>query len=255
MAILGQISWRSGLGELAIIVLGVLIALAVDDWYAGIQERERELAWVNSVHDDLVVDRAQLNEMLTMNASNMEVIRELIANIDDPQFLVENNVDYLRKLKQATITYFFRPTTTTYTELTGGGGLSTISNRQFIRALIDYHRASTLTDELNDVIQNAKWFEYNDVLATVIDPVLMADMTLDWHIRADQWPSSQDSGLQHVLGESVDLLEATSSNRLRTALARNLDAAVVQHGDLYRMLRQCEEVLGQAEKELERLAR
>ena len=249
-----NLNWRSNLGELGIIVLGILIALAADDWYAGIHERSQEIAWVSGIRDDLVADQLQLDELLKGNASNMEVIRELISSIDDPSYDVDNNVEYLRKLKQAMITTFFRPTTTTYTELTGGGGLSTISNRSFIRAVIDYHRAAVLTDDLNDVIKNAKWFNYPKVLGQVIDPILLPDMTLDWYRRAGQWPSEDSAADPEILAESVDLSRARSSEELRTALVKNLDAAIVQHGDFYRMLLQCEGVLALAEKELDRLA-
>jgi hypothetical protein len=248
-----NVNWRNSLGELGIIILGILIALAADDWYAGIRERSQEIAWVSSIRDDLVADQRQLNELLSGNASNMEVIRELISSIDNDSYRVESTVEYLRKLKQATITTFFRPTTTTYMELTGGGGLSTISNRAFIRAVIDYHRASTLTDDLNDVIKNAKWFEYNRALKQVIDPILVPDMTLDWYRRAGQWPSEGGASDSDLLTDTVDLSRARSSQELRGALVGNLDAAIVQHGDLYRMLLECENVLSMADEELERL--
>ncbi len=249
-----RIPWKRLSVEGAAIVVSILLAFAIDAWYAGIHERSQEIAWVSGIRDDLVADQRQLDELLNGNASNMEVIRELISSIDNPSYDVENTVEYLRKLKQATITYFFRPTTTTYTELTGGGGLSTISNRSFIRAVIDYHRAANLTDDLNDVIRNAKWFNYNQVLAQVIDPILLPDMTLDWHRRAGQWPSEDGAAVLEMLADSVDLSRARSSEELRTALVKNLDAAIVQHGDFYRMLLQCEEVLALAEKELDQLA-
>ena len=248
-----RIPWKRLYVEGAAIVVSILLAFAIDAWYAGIHERSQEIAWVSGIRDDLVADQRHLDELLKGNASNMDVMRELISSIDDPSYDVDNNVEYLRKLKQAMITTFFRPTTTTYTELTGGGGLSTISNRSFIRAVIDYHRAAVLTDDLNDVIKNAKWFNYPKVLGQVIDPILLPDMTLDWYRRAGQWPSEYSAADLDILAESVDLSRARSSEELRTALVKNLDAAIVQHGDFYRMLLQCEGVLALAEKELDRL--
>lgn len=253
MKTLKKINWRSGLAELAIIVVGVLIALAVNDWYAGVQQRSQEIGWVNGIHDDLDADRRELQEMLEETTASMEIIRELVSSIDDPTYEVTDTLAYLRKLKRATVTGFFRPTETTYTELTGGGSLSTISNRSLVRAVIDYHRQAHLSDDLNDMIREVKWFEYNEALAQVIEPTLLADMTEDWHRRAGLWPPDSGATVPEPLTQPIDFSRLRSSAELRTALARSLDLTVVQRGDLFRMLLLCEEVLEMAERELQRL--
>jgi len=243
------LSWRRGLAEMSVVVLGILIALAVDDWYAGRQDHAKELAWVQGLRDDLHADRRALEEQLAVLEESELVLRRLIELIDQPHIEVRDTADYLRMLKRATITYYFEPVTTTYQELTGSGSVSAISNRDLMRGYIEYLTAAGVTSELNDYVRQVKWFEFNRVFAEVIEPTLIAELTRDFFRSLDQWP--QDSA--PIPSGGVDLTEVRASQRFRTALARNLDASVAQRGDTYRMRAECDGILEVVEQELERL--
>lgn len=65
------------------------------------------------LRDDLSRDHTVLGEQLVIAQENANVIRGLIHSIEDPTLPIEDTVAYLRQLKRATITYYFRPTATT----------------------------------------------------------------------------------------------------------------------------------------------
>lgn len=244
-----RIGWRRGLAEMGIVVLGILIALAADDWYAGRQDRAREATLVQGLYDDVAADRAALEAQLELIAESEAVLNRLIGLIDRPREEVGDTAEYLRMLKQATVAYYFQPATTTFQELTGSGSVSAISNRELMRAYIEYLGAAEVTANLNAYVRQVKWFDYNEVLAETIEPTLLPELTRDLYQSLDQWPE-EDGGLA-VTG--LDLTPARSSQRFRTVLARGLDASVVQRGDAYRMLGECERVLALAEQELVRM--
>ena len=248
-----SINWGKLGAEFAVIVVGVLVALAVDDWYAGVQLRSAEITWVTGLRDDLRNDQANLTDHIAAVDKSAEAIHALLASIDDPSREISDPLDYLRKVKLAVITYFFEPTDTTITELTGGGSLSAISNRELVRAVIDYHRAARTTEAINDFLIRVRWFGYNVALAELLEPAVLAAITEDWFRQAGQWPPDGRSSPLEDLAQTVDLTQIRSSPRLRVALARSLDATVVQRGDLYRMLQECESVLAIADAELERM--
>ena len=56
-ALLGLVNWRYAFGELALIVIGITIALGFNSWYAGIDDRRDEIAYLRrirlSLEDDL----------------------------------------------------------------------------------------------------------------------------------------------------------------------------------------------------------
>jgi len=243
--------WRGSVTELFIVVVGILIALAVDDWYAGVQQRDQEVAWVTSIRDDLAADRTTLEDGLSFLDETRNVIRDLIETLDDPSYVVADTLGYLRQIKRATLATYFRPTATTYTELTASGGLSVISSRLLTRAVIDYHESARLTEDLNEIVQRIRWDDYSDALAEVIEPTILSALTEDVYRQADQWPPAAAVSLPTSSFPNLDRLR--SSPEFRTALARSLDAVAVQYGDLYRMLTANEHVLRLANDEAARL--
>lgn len=119
-----------------------------------------------------------------------------------------------------------------------------------MRAVIEYHQAALQTADLNQIIREVKWHNYNEVLAEVLEPTLLAPMTEDWYRGVDLWPPEE---LTHSPLEEfgvVDLSRLRSSQAFRTALARNLNYTVVQIGDLHRMRQEAERVLATAEDSL-----
>ena len=62
-------AWRRVLGEIAIIVLGVLIALAVNDWAQGRNDRALERRYLERLRADAGHNAATLEQMLHTNES------------------------------------------------------------------------------------------------------------------------------------------------------------------------------------------
>lgn len=46
-----SIEWGKRGAEFAVIVIGVLVARAVNDWHAGVQLRCAEVAWVTGIRE------------------------------------------------------------------------------------------------------------------------------------------------------------------------------------------------------------
>ena len=63
-------------GELAIIVVGVLIALAADSWREGLRDRDREMAYLEGIRTDMVEAR----EVLDAAVAEDSVYREVAAS-------------------------------------------------------------------------------------------------------------------------------------------------------------------------------
>lgn len=56
--------WRYAVGEVVLIVVGILFALAVSEWQADRVERRTELALLRDLHTGLSADRAAAQELL-----------------------------------------------------------------------------------------------------------------------------------------------------------------------------------------------
>ena len=85
MAKLNTIWRKTWVAQLVILIFGILVALALDDWYKRIQEDKQEKAWVRGLYDDLQSDKEELRHQLEILHQNTLVIEELIESIDNSQ--------------------------------------------------------------------------------------------------------------------------------------------------------------------------
>ena len=237
-----------------------MIALAVNDWYTNLQLRGQEIAYVRNIRDDLAIDRANLEANIRYNEDTARVIRELVTVLDDSSAQVDEPTLFLRQLKRAGTAYFFHPVATTFAELSGGGNLSLITDRDFLRAVIDYHHTASFVSSLDEPVRNAMWRKYYDALAEVIEPMLLVELTEDiYKAMSDEsfgprtpMERMNDTSVEFS-NEDVDLTRLRDHPTFRTALARNLDSTSVQNGAYSRLLRQCEAALQHADNTLARI--
>ena len=80
--LLGTINWRYAVGEVALIVIGILIALAASEWQAGRAERRTELALLADLRTGLAADHAAARSVLDSYRDIAERLQALLAHMD-----------------------------------------------------------------------------------------------------------------------------------------------------------------------------
>ena len=81
------IQWRRLLAEGSVIVASILLALAADAWWDGVQEVKAELRLLNSIRQDLVETREDL--LLTVSVMTQQVDRFEVYLYADPAVIAE----------------------------------------------------------------------------------------------------------------------------------------------------------------------
>lgn len=74
---------RTSIGEVLIIVLGVLLALAVDDWRQSRQDRALEAALLERMRDELLADAADLASARREVLARLWVLDAVLAHVGD----------------------------------------------------------------------------------------------------------------------------------------------------------------------------
>ncbi len=237
-----------------VIVGSILLAFGIDALWDGVQERQSERDYIASIRDDLAADRVQLDTLIAFFEQSDGEIRDLLHTLDTPTRVVTDTLAFVRQLFRVGLAYTFTPATTTYAELTGGNDLSLASNRDFFRAVIDYHKEAELASRLDEQTLRLMWVDYFGALPLALsDPVLMADMVTDVNLRGTMVDrSTVGTGVSPLVASAVgiDLSPLRSSTAFRTALAGALRAVQVQLGSLRRLLLRCVAVLALAQEEL-----
>ena len=81
-----DIDWANHAVELALVIVGILIALGIDNWHTEQQERRSEFRVLGQLHQDLARDLAAINEIMAEREASIAAMAELRGTIDGAPF-------------------------------------------------------------------------------------------------------------------------------------------------------------------------
>ncbi|MEN2282965.1 DUF6090 family protein [Algoriphagus sp. SE2] len=136
------------MGEIFLVVIGILIALAINNWNEEVKNQKREKAFLTNLREDLRADSLRLQELnntLQSAVSFKRVFENRINGKESDQDSVNANFR-----GQYNILVDFIPNSTSMDELTSGNSLSLISNSSLRRKIV------ALYNNYNDLILKLK---------------------------------------------------------------------------------------------------
>ena len=74
---LGKINWKSIIGEVALIFLGITLAIWFDNWNEGIADSHDKLIYIQSLKEDLQDDIEEYESLISWNDNRIKRIYEL----------------------------------------------------------------------------------------------------------------------------------------------------------------------------------
>ncbi len=140
-----HLNWRYVLGELAIVVTGILIAFGVNNWGQARQERAREQQYLLGLVSDLQRDSTELSTMLGRLQQKNELARQVIGHFYR-ELPGRDTIPWVifRDLSQGS---HFVPYQTTYQMLLNSGDLALISDFSLRNEIVEHYTRYT---ELED---------------------------------------------------------------------------------------------------------
>jgi hypothetical protein len=144
-----RINWPRAIGEFVIIVMGVLAALAVDEWRSEYNDRKTEVDYLGRLRVDIERDIEELSSHLLLLEAKADFIQSLLDNTIESQFS-ENP----RALMEAKVYSSFRglpdSVSTTFDELKSTGRLALIRDLVIRNAMSEYYSGyASLTGQLH----------------------------------------------------------------------------------------------------------
>jgi len=114
------------IGEIVLVVIGILIALQINNWNNEQTYRAREIKYLNGLKADFAVDLVNLNEFISDKERKTSSAWLLL---NSPPPVTANELQYLDSLSWNVFSWnTFEPGTKTLDELIGSGNLSFITN-------------------------------------------------------------------------------------------------------------------------------
>lgn len=147
MAKSGVIAWKTLTVEAVAIVVSILLAFAIDAWWADKKESDVEQVALLALRSDFIASRKQLEEVLV----SLESARTDFAHFQSVTTaeLVEIDPDTIRGFLTALAkNHTFDPVTATLDALVNDGRLGLISDAQLLNQLSNWQRS---LDNIEDV--------------------------------------------------------------------------------------------------------
>ena len=130
-------------GEIALVMIGILLALQVNNWNESRNEQKLANEYLKGIEADMRLDIAQIDSILVNLAMTVSIIQEI-----DP-IVHENSVDYLGQYSN-----LFVEVDTSKTDLLFYRGISFRSNRSSYNSLVSDGKTGLIKDrELFQSIQ------------------------------------------------------------------------------------------------------
>ena len=144
-----KIDWPKAVGEFLVIVIGVLAALAVDEWRDEREDRESEAAYLSRLAVDIKRDIEVFTDEAVVLQKKAAFIQGLLDNTIEQQFS-----DNPRTLMEAKVYSSFRGVPglvrSTFDELLSTGRLALIRDVDLRSALSEYYAEyASLNEQVN----------------------------------------------------------------------------------------------------------
>lgn len=123
------------IGEIILVVIGILIALQINNWNEIRKDRNKELAYLENIREDLTINQDKINALIERRNKRAEVAHKLIGHIEgDP---VESWHQFNRETIKIYTWERFYQHNYTFEEMISSGNLSYIKNDSIKTWLFD----------------------------------------------------------------------------------------------------------------------
>ncbi len=129
---------KYAIGEIVLVVVGILIALQVNNWNEDQKEKKIQIRYLKRIHTDIQKDTTYLRQKIQKAQNEQESYYYFIHSMYDVQSTTED----FKKLISSTVwdSEDLILQDETFTEITTSGKLDLISDDQLKESIIDYYR-------------------------------------------------------------------------------------------------------------------
>lgn len=130
---------KYAIGEIILVVIGILIALSINNWNTKKKDIQREQLYLKALHKELIQDAKSQTEILR-NLEMMENGAIYVMNVlDDPKKTIKDTLEFCNKFKVMMAFDQQLPKPVIWHELQSTGNMALIQNRALIEQLYAYY--------------------------------------------------------------------------------------------------------------------
>lgn len=186
------------LGEILLVVIGILIALQINTWNENRINKNKEVAIISDLHREFQKNKTKLDSTIAYHRTILEAISEVMNLIGEPEeFVLEHNTDSLIYL---TIDYDdFSPSQSVISELISSGKLNLISSDSLRVLIFDW---VSVIEEKNESYATMDEMSQNMTLPYLSKNGSLKD--IDQYGLLQDYGSSKFKPINHLLFQKIE---------------------------------------------------
>jgi hypothetical protein len=164
-------------GEIALVMIGILLALQVNNWNESRVKNTQETIYLNLLRDDLLLQKDENDIQRTAIRNNLSVENQLIDHIHNKFRVEKDKRDQVKKILSILLVgRTYGAYEATYIDLTSSGNIGLISDQNFKNQIIQHYQ---IQKRDRDVINNNTLNTYLDLWTKLVDrDLIMISPTL-----------------------------------------------------------------------------
>jgi len=145
---------KYAIGEIVLVVIGILIALQINNWNEQRKERIQEKIFLKRFEVELNSNLENILTAISLNKSRIHRAEFLLRTIDKPQLAVDSSSYFMKSIEHASYTNIPLISDNAFEELKSSGNLSLISNEALRAALQKYYSWTSSEGQYNFLQQD-----------------------------------------------------------------------------------------------------
>lgn len=142
--------FKYAIGEIVLVVVGILIALAINNWNEKSKENKKEATYLKNIQRDLKNQLQSIEDQIEYEKSYIDASFYIMSSFKESSFK-KIDTTFFKQLTILQSRKTFVITDPTYTDLLSSGNIDIIKNKEFKDLLIQYYQELELVEK---IIQN-----------------------------------------------------------------------------------------------------
>ena len=239
---------RYALGEILLVVIGILIALQVNTWNEWRQERQEEQVVLRQLRDDYRANLAQLDQKIRMRGYILNASQFILHSIDHPESARRDSL--IGNLSILLIDPTFDPIEN---DLSSNGDLRLITNLKLKRMLSNWSSDIVAVQEIEqnwaDVVPEQLLPALYDLgIYRELSDYFINDLKMDWALEGTARFEKRKIGSSK---QAASLVEIAQSKELESLAASAITYNATANLESAALRKRIEEILALLEDEIQ----
>ena len=146
--------FKYAIGEIVLVVIGILIALQINNWNEQRKERIQEKNFLSRLEKEISIDIENISNSILANKNRMQRAEFLMATVSHPEMAEDSATYFITSIEYAGYTNNPIVSDNTFEEIKSSGKLSLIRNENLRSAIQEYYSWTSERGQYKFILQD-----------------------------------------------------------------------------------------------------